>query len=330
MIGLLAVLILIALLFVYTHRKYGRVFDIRGKESTGFYDYFLARFPDLKAEPFTCPSGGEMLAGLQFSYTDAPKALLVMVHGYGWNMEDYFPQAEFFARRGYLVLIFDGTGIGRSSGASIHGLPQHMLDVAAVLDYVAADEDLSVLPLLLYGHSWGGYAADAVLCCKGYPVRAIVSVAAYNEPLAVIEATLREQFGWAGIVFLMPPLLFQRLTFGKAAGYSAVWGLGLAECPVLVTHSRGDRTLHFDSNYKKIYDAHREKANFRFLPLKGENHNIGIPFEVNQRRIVLQREQRRNGEQAGLNEELWAVQMIVDEEILGRFAAFFDESLEET
>ena len=328
MIGFFIALVLIGFIFVFTYGEYSKVFNIRGKESTDFCDYFLARLPTLKAEPFTFLSGKETLAGMRFSYTVEPKALLVMVHGYGWNMEDYFPQAELFARQGYLVLIFDGMGIGRSSGASIHGLPQHMLDAAAMLDYVAADATLAALPLLLYGHSWGGYAADAVHCGKRYPVRAIVSVSAYNEPLAVMEKTLQDKYGWLSRILIVPPVIFQRLAFGKAANYSAVRGLGQVDCPVLVVHSRGDTMLPFAGNYQKIYDAHRDKSNFCFIPLEGENHNIGIPHGVNERRIALQRELRKAEEKEALSAELWAVQMVIDEEMLGQFAAFFEESLQ--
>ena len=328
MIYLLLPLALVVFVFAFTYREYCKVFRIRGKDASGFYDFFLARYPSLKTQPFFCPSGKERLACLQFYYADKPKALLVMVHGYGWNMEYYFPQAEYFARAGHLVVIFDGMGIGRSTGESIHGLPQHMLDTAAVLDYVAADAALSALPLLLYGHSWGGYAADAVLCCKPYPVQAIVSVSAYHVPLAVMAATLREKYG-RGLsrILIIPPAMFQRMSFGAAASYSAAGGLKLAACPVLVVHSKEDAVVPFGENYQKIRAAHAGKPNFQFWALEGGNHNIGIPHDVNEQRMQLQRELRQAGAQETLRTALWEMQLIVDEEMLERFAAFYDEAL---
>ena len=329
MIWLLIPLALVVFVFAFTYQEYCKVFHVRGRETTAFYDYFFSQYPALKVRAFSCLSGKETLAGMQLTYTEKPKALVVMVHGYGWNMEHYFPQTEFFARAGYLVVIFDGMGMGRSSGKNIHGLPQHMLDTAAVLDYVGADPMLSSLPLLLYGHSWGGYAADAVLCCKPYPVRAIVSVSAYNEPLAAMAAKLRSQYGSAlSRILIVPPAIFQRMSFGAAAGFSAVSGLGRAECPVLVAHSREDAVVLFGDNYKKILEAHQGKPNFRFLALEGSNHNIGIPYAVNEQRLQLQRELRRTEEQEALRKELWEAQMMIDEDVLTQFAAFFDESLQ--
>ena len=329
MLWLLIPLALVVFVVAFTHREYCKVFRMRGKEATGFYDFFLSRYPALKVQPFSCPSGQEQLVGIQFSYTDEPKALLVMVHGYGWNMEDYFPQAEFFARAGFWVILFDGMGIGRSTGENIHGLPQHMLDAAAILDYVAADAALSALPLLLYGHSWGGYAADAVFCCKPYPARAVVSVSAYHEPLAVMAATLRDKYGsFLSRILILPPAMFQRMSFGRAAGFSAARGLSLAKCPVLVVHSKEDGVVPLAENYRKIFDAHQGKPNFRFLVLEGSNHNIGIPHEVNERRIQLQRELRRTEAPEGLQQTLWEFQMMIDVEMLGQFAAFYDECLQ--
>jgi pimeloyl-ACP methyl ester carboxylesterase len=321
-------ILLVFIAFVVTHREYCKYFHIRGRESTQFYEYFLSQYPELKARPFSCPSGKETLRGVQLYYNDKAKGLIVMVHGFGWNMEHYFPQAEYLARAGYCIILFDGMGMGRSTGTQIHGLPQHMMDVSAVLDYIQSMPALSPLPLMLYGHSWGGYAADAVPCEKYYPIRAILSVAAYNEPMGAMEATLRAQYGVWNRVLILPLFLYQRAAFGRRAGYSAVRGLSLVDCPVLLLHSRDDRILSFQDNFEKIKKALGDKPNIQFWDVEGSNHNLGIPGEVNEKRQELQRRIRQTTDPDGhLQQELWDLQMIVDETILNKFLDFYDQSL---
>lgn len=44
------------------------------------------------------------------------------------SLDDYLPECEYFCRRDYLVLAFDGSGTGHSDGI-LRGLPQHILDL---------------------------------------------------------------------------------------------------------------------------------------------------------------------------------------------------------
>ena len=59
---------------------------------------------------------------------------------------------------GYSVLTYDATGTGASGGSGTRGLAQSALDLDAALTR-AEQEDL---PILLFGHSWGGYGLDRI------------------------------------------------------------------------------------------------------------------------------------------------------------------------
>ncbi len=58
---------------------------------------------------------------------------------------------------------FDCTGSHESRGKGTTGLPQLALDLNAALSYMESDSALDGVPIMLYGHSWGGYAVAAVL-----------------------------------------------------------------------------------------------------------------------------------------------------------------------
>ena len=129
------------------HHSFHRRFDGGGD----YFPYFSGLHPGWTRGRVEFPSNrGDTLRGWVFSYPGPQKALIVLYHGYGMSLDDYLPECEYFCRQGYAVLAFDGSGTGASDGL-LEGLPQHILDLGACLDYVNSKPDLSALPLLLCG-----------------------------------------------------------------------------------------------------------------------------------------------------------------------------------
>jgi pimeloyl-ACP methyl ester carboxylesterase len=325
LIAPLAILGFIVLVFVVAYMQYSRVFSARLSDATLFYDYFFSLYPEIHVQPFSCRAK-ERIEGVFLGYREYPKGLIVIVHGYGLNMENYFPQAEYFAKAGYCVILFDGKGVGRSAGSGICGLPQHILDLTAVLDYVESTPELSVLPLVLYGHSWGGYAANALFCHKSYPIKAIVSISAYNEPLGAIKARIRKRYGIFSGILTLPLALFQRVQFGRAAGYTSARGLARTDCPTFILHSKNDPILPFEDNFGKIKKTLAAKRNIRFWAVEGDNHNLGIPRDVSERCRRLQK-QIRQTQDTSAQKELWELQILIDEDLLKCFVEYYDACL---
>jgi len=321
--------VLAGVVFVLTDAGYRKAFSMRGKEATGFYDYFFSLYPELTARPFSCPSGKESIYGVRLQYGDDPKGLILMIHGFGLNMEHYFPQAEYLAKAGYNVVLFDGVGLGRSSGAAIRGLPQHLADTAAVLDYIRSAPEISGLPLMLYGHSWGGYAANTVSCLEDYSIKAILSLAGYHDSLGAMRTTIRARYGAFGHALMLPIAIYERIIFGHAASYTAVQGLSLVNCPVLIIHCKDDPVLSFEDNFGRIKKALSDKPGIRFLAVDGAYHNLGVPAEVDERVRRLQKHIRYSPDaDEGMQKELWDLQLTVDEEMLKRFLEFYDQSIQ--
>jgi len=324
-IVIIVLLLTAAVFYIASYIEYRRAFYVRGREPSGFYELFFSRFPELKTKTFSFPSGDDSLFGICLSCEGVQKGLIVIVHGWAWNLELYLPQAEYFAKAGYSVFLFDGAGIGRSGGERIRGLPQHLIDTGAALDFVQAAPEFSCMPVFLYGHSWGGYAADAVSCLKNYSIRGILSVSAYYEALGAMKMTARKRYGFLSNAFVLPATVVQYIAYGRAAGYTAVQGLILADCPVLVVHSKNDSTLSFEENFMKIKKGLIGRSNAQFREEEGENHNLGAPWNIVKRRRLLQGQiDKAEKIEDGIPEELWELQMVVDEEALERFKAFLD------
>ena len=88
-----------------------------------------------------------------------PKAVVVLVHGYGEHMGRYAHVVEVLVKRGYAVYTIDHRGHGGSEGVRAY---------VERFDYFVADLDLLVqkaqamypdLPLCMLGHSMGGLIA---------------------------------------------------------------------------------------------------------------------------------------------------------------------------
>ncbi|MBR0085538.1 MAG: alpha/beta hydrolase, partial [Lachnospiraceae bacterium] len=186
LIVIAAIVICLIVIGLFARKEAKKEFGTRNTETSGFFDYFFQKNPDLSFRRINIMSDKARLGGIVMEPQGTAKALIVMTHGYGRTLEHYLPECACFVRSGYEVLAFDGTGTGMSEGSGLKGLPQHTIDMAHVLDHVEKDPDLCRLPLLLYGHSWGGYAANAVSCFKKYPLKGLISVAAYNDSLAIM------------------------------------------------------------------------------------------------------------------------------------------------
>jgi pimeloyl-ACP methyl ester carboxylesterase len=329
---IIIVLVLLAIVFyIASYIEYRKAFYVRGKEATGFYEFFFSRFPELKADTFSFPSGEDSLFGVCLHYEGEQKGLILIVHGWAWNLEPYLPQAEYLARAGYSVALFDGSGIGRSGGSRILGLPQHMIDTGAALDHIKAAPEFRDMPVFLYGHSWGGYAADAVSCLKNYSLKGILSVSAYYEALGAMKSMAQKRYGFLSNAFVLPATVIERLAYGRAAGYTAVQGLILADCPVLAVHSKSDFTLSFKENFMKIKKGLEGRPGVEFWEADGENHNLGIPWNIVKRRRLLQgqiekvmKTEKSANTDESMTRELWELQMILDDSVLERFRDFFD------
>lgn len=92
----------------------------------------------------------------EWSPDEAPRAALVIIHGFGEHCGRYTYLVDELAPRGFAVYGFDQRGYGRSAGkrGAIKSWGEYRADVAIFLDFVR--ERQPGPPLFLMGHSMGG------------------------------------------------------------------------------------------------------------------------------------------------------------------------------
>lgn len=292
-----------------------------------YFPYFSTLHPGWNRREISFPSDyGDTLRGYIFSYSTNPKALIVLCHGYGMSLNDYLPECEYFCRSGYGVLAFDGSGVGISDGM-LYGLPQHISDLQSCLDYVNSSPEWSRLPLLLYGHSWGGYAANCVSALGVYPIQGIISASAFRVSTAGIGPHLARHWGHLSGLLLLGVRLFQFLHFGKLANLSAVEGLQHTDAPVLILQSDDDGIISYQDNFEALYAAFCDDPKKTFCPLTGHNHNITTPPEADREKRKLLKFLRSGTATPQQMARMDALKAQADEALLSQFTAFYDQCI---
>ena len=165
------------------------------------------------------PSGGAALRGWLYGGGD-DAALIIVVGGFGSGADTHLPEIEYFVDAGFAVLCYDGTGVRSSGGRGTRGLAQARLDLEAVLGFAEADPELSKLPILLYGHSAGGWAAASAL--DEHPeIAGAVCISAFDSPDGLMLSRSRDYVGVLADIEYPMLRLWSALRFGRLGEESA-------------------------------------------------------------------------------------------------------------
>ena len=243
-----AVLLLLpALLFA------GTAWAMRGQFGRGDYPdtrfSLMTRYSETEnavpREMVSFRSGDNMLVGYIYG-AENEKGLVVWSHGIGCGHEAYLNEILWLAGQGWRVFAYDGTGCGESGGSGSRGLAQSALDLDAALDLAERDLRLAGMQTVLVGHSWGGYAAAAVL--PDHPrIRAAVSISGYSDPMEMTAAGAEKMLGKALSTVIYPfEWFYNRMLFGEAGSRTAVEAINHSTVPVLIMHGEHDTDVSYD------------------------------------------------------------------------------------
>lgn len=243
-------------------------------ETADWMAYCTEEFEGLKVTECTFPSNkGQLLAGYQYSKEDQQiKGIVVLAHGFGGGGHNtYMDIADYFTSNGYDVFAYDATGNDKSEGESVEGLPQGVIDLDYALRFVKQAEEYQNLPIVLFGHSWGGYCAGSVLNCHA-DVKAAVLVAGFDRSTDLFEQQGESMIG-SGIQLFMPYVsLYEQMKFGKYAGYSAIDGFANSDAGIMVIHSKADTMVLPENGYEKFYERFGDSPRFYFIEYEDRGH----------------------------------------------------------
>ena len=199
------------------------------------YDSLAEGYPRTPSE--FC-SGDNTLRGYFYSVKGEPLGTVLVVNGIKSGADSHLAEICCFVDNGWQVFAYDATGVGASGGDSLVGLSQARLDLQAAVAHV---KGLSDAPIVLYGHSVGGYASASVM--EDTTLAAAVCLSPFNSPTDIMYYTAKER---VGILADMerPFLMLQHwFVFGKEGYVTAVSGINATEAPVLICSGSHDEVI---------------------------------------------------------------------------------------
>ena len=272
--AILLLIIFLVVPFTVGAILYDSVFNVR-YETVDYLKLHVDDFDGLNADrhEFTS-SNGTKLVGYRY-YVDGGKAkgVVVIAHGLGGGGHNsYMDVAYYFAQHGYDVFAYDATGNDESEGKGVKGIPQGVADLSCAIDYLQKIKEVKDLPVMLWGHSWGGYSVSAVL--NYHPeVKAVAAIAGFNRSGDLIRAQGQQLVG--GFIGFMMPYVnsIERIKCGKYSSATALGGFSNSECGVLIAHSIDDTTVPIEYGYDLYYKQHAGNERFEFIRYENKGHN---------------------------------------------------------
>lgn len=242
------------------------------------------RYKDIESryprELLSFNSGENKLQGYLYG-AENTKGLVVISHGLGGGSENYLMQTTRFVDEGYQVFGFDNTGCYQSEGDNCIGLVQSVIDLDAALTFIEGEERFKELPVLLFGHSWGGYAVSAIFNYD-HNITASVSVAGFNNPMQMIIEWARNMMG--GFAYIEYPYiwLYQRTIFGNDLDITALNGINSTDTPILLIHGSEDTTIGIDESAIMAYrnEITNPNVSCKILDKKRQNGHNSLFYSI--------------------------------------------------
>ncbi len=280
-------------------------------------------FSNLLCEDVTFNSNkNEELHGYLYSSdTLTPKGVVVYAHGYnagGSNSTMMF--ANYFVSNDYYYFTYDITANGLSEGNNQRGLVQGVLDLDKAISCVKTIDKTKEYPIMLLGHSWGGYNVGAVL--KYHPdVKAICSLSGFNSALDLMASSAKKKVGSFLTNATLPYLkLYENWVFGSNYKLNAIDGFNSSNCNCLIIHSSDDKVIDMDYGYSKYYKIYKDNSRFSFIKLENKGH--GYVFLNDSARVMV--EEYEKGDKP-FNKDLYINGL--DTDLFDKIMLFFNNSL---
>jgi len=247
----------------------------------------INEFEGLQSQRHTFTSNkGQVLVGYKYhKNADNPQGVVIISHGLGGGGHNrYMGVADHFASNGYIVFAYDATGNDESEGNSVKGLPQGLIDLDHAIQFVKESPEFADLPIMLFGHSWGGYSAGSAL--NIHPdVKAVVMVAGFDKTMDIIEEEGQKIAG-DGIKALLPYIsLYERIKLGKYASYSCTNGFENSEAGVMIIHSADDEMISPEKAFDVFYGPNKSNPRFKFVRYEDRGHDYVYHSDSSRRYI---------------------------------------------
>ena len=169
---------------------YKKEFVCRYDKEVGVPYYRVSDFKGLNEEVFSFINSKGIELKYFFFYYDnyQDDKIVLFLHGLACGHAAYFAEIDALARRGYKVLTLDYTGCGDSKGKCLGSLNTPTRDVNELLDFLKIDK-----PIVLMGHSLGGYTSLNIISLRDEIKKAVV-ISGFLTIKSIGDALIKNNF----------------------------------------------------------------------------------------------------------------------------------------
>ncbi len=192
---------------------------------------------------------------------------VIVIHGWGANMEMMLPLAKPFYEAGMNVLLFDARNHGTSPREGASTMPKFAQDALAGLDWLRAQGFTG--PVALAGHSIGAAAALLAASWRQNDIAAVISIASFAHPARLMARGMARLHlpGW------LIRLVLRYIEWNIGFRYDAIAPektICEVRCPVLLAHGEADTVIPI-SDMERI--ARCASGNISILRVPGADHD---------------------------------------------------------
>ena len=192
-----------------------------------------------KREVLSFMSGENRLTGY---YYPGGKGTVICLHGMASQSDgDDAEYQNYFVEKGYSLFAVDLTASGRSKGEDAKGLHQSAYDALAAYRFLVSEGRLQS-PLIMVGHSWGGFGAAACLSI-GVKADYVITFSAFENPIDAMLNSAVRYTGWFGYLTYPPFAIGTSIRYGDDARLSAKSSLKNSSAEALLFHGDKDETV---------------------------------------------------------------------------------------
>ncbi len=230
-------------------------------------------------------AGQKLTAWHLLASKDPQTATVLVLHGWGANMDMMLPLAQVFYEAGLNCLLLDARNHGHSPDDGISSLPQFADDCRAAILWLKQGERAKG-PLALLGHSVG---AGAVLlaAAKRDDVDAVISIASFAHPLWLMQRHLQRPYKSLILLRLLKPLVMAYTQwmighrFEDIAPMNAICDV---KCPVLLVHGTNDQVIPISDMHAIENNCAEQKP--EVLLIEGAGHESIDKIKQHDRDLV--------------------------------------------
>jgi pimeloyl-ACP methyl ester carboxylesterase len=193
---------------------------------------------------------------------------VIVVHGWGANMEMILPLAQPFHQAGMDVLLYDARNHGKSDGDSFSSLPRFAEDLGVALDWVRQRNPAH--QVIVLGHSIGA-AASILTASQRHDIDLVIGISGFAHPHLIMSHHLGKPWvpGFLRHLILNYVQWVIGFRFDDIAPMNRI---AHVQCPVLLAHGTADTTIPI-SHMRLIEANAKGDPPIKIIEVEGAEHD---------------------------------------------------------